>query len=238
MEPDGPRKLTAQNLAEMVDLSAVRADVAENELKSLAESAIRYHCKCVYVMPCYIPLIRELLPSDSGVYVGGTVGFPSGADTTRIKVEQAKMRVKEGCDELDMVINVGMLKSKRYSYVKEDIRAVTAEAQGKPVKVILEVTYLNRDEIKKGCELSISCGAQFVKTGTGWAPEPTTIEHVRLIKSFVGDAIKIKVAGGVRDLKTLIAMHKLGATRFGIGLSSGIKIFEECAAFPNGIVEI
>lgn len=224
-------KMTAlKNIGRLIDLSAVRTNVDEKEIELLAETAKKYKCIAVYVMPCFVPEIKSLLWDEPDILIGGAVGFPSGADTTSIKVAQAKEQIQEGCQELDMVINVGKLLSKRYSYVEEEIKAVVDIAGGLQVKVILEVAYLTDDEIKKGCELSINGGAKFVKTGTGWADKPITINHIKLIKSFVGNSIKIKAAGGIRDLDTLIKMKNLGVSRFGIGLKSAQKIFEEYIA--------
>ena len=134
-----------------------------------------------------------------------------------------------GCDELDMVINVGLLRSGQYQRVLDDIRGVVEVAGTAPVKVILECHYLSDEQIRRGCELCIEAGAAFVKTSTGWAPTGATLENVALIKSCVGDAIGIKAAGGIRGLETLIEMYRRGARRFGIGLSTATRIFEECA---------
>jgi len=134
-----------------------------------------------------------------------------------------------GCDELDMVINLGLLRSGQYQRVLDDIRGVVEVANGVPVKVILECHYLTDAEIRKGCELCIQAGAAFVKTGTGWAPTGATLENVALIKACVGDAIGIKASGGIRGLETLTEMYRRGARRFGIGLRSAPRIFEPSA---------
>lgn len=159
--------------------------------------------------------------------VGGVVGFPSGADTTFVKVADARDLLAAGVDELDMVINVGALKSGRYDQVRNDIRAVVDAGQGTPVKAILEIAYLTRDEIRRGSLLAVEAGASYIKTGTGWAGKPTTVDTIRLIKETVGDSAKIKAAGGVRSLDVLLEMVDAGCSRFGIGLSSALKIIEE-----------
>jgi len=230
--------LTVCDVARMIDLSAVRTDVDEAEIRALVETAKLYQCICVFGMPCYTPEIKALLQDEQDILVGGVVGFPSGADSTTMKAVQARELARIGCDELDMVINVGWLRSGRYRAVGEDIRAVVDAAGGLPVKVILEVAYLTDDQIRKGSELCISGGAEFVKTGTGWAGHPTTLEHIKLIRSTVGDAVKIKAAGGIRSLKTIADMYRLGVSRFGIGLQSGRRILEECAGLPGGVLVV
>jgi deoxyribose-phosphate aldolase len=143
----------------------------------------------------------------------------------------------EGCAEIDMVINGGKLRSGRYEEVEEDVRAVVETAKSVPVKVIIEVPCLERPDVEKACEICINTGAAFIKTGTGWMPRGTTADDVRLIKSIVGDKIKINASGGIRDLNTLIEMYRLGAVRFGVKLRGGRSILEECLA-AGGKVEI
>ena len=161
--------------------------------------------------------------------IGSPVGFPSGGNTTAIKVEEARQLIRDGVDEMDMMLNVGKLRSGEEEYVLEEMKQVIGAAGNTPVKVILECHYLSDEQIRRGCELCLEAGAAFVKTSTGWAPTGATLENVALIKSCVGDAIGIKAAGGIRGLETLIEMYRRGARRFGIGLSTATRIFEECA---------
>lgn len=128
-----------------------------------------------------------------------------------------------------MVINVGALKSGAYDRVRDDIKAVVGVCNV-PVKSILEVAYLTEDEIRIASRLAVEAGVSFVKTGTGWAGKPTTVETIRIIKSEIGDAARIKAAGGVRELSTLLEMVEAGCSRFGIGLNSAIKILEQAKA--------
>ena len=223
-------ELTPEKLARMLDLSAVRADVDEAEVRLLADTAKRCNCVCAFVLPCYLPELAGLLADAPEVGVGGVVGFPSGGHSTATKVAEAKEQLGQGATELDMVINVGMLRSGRDRYVEDDIRAVVEAAGETPVKVILEVHHLTDEEIVRGCRLAVAAGAAFVKTGTGWAPTGATIERVRLMKETVGDAAQVKAAGGVRDFQTVVEMARVGVTRFGVGLASGVKILDECAA--------
>ena len=221
--------LTVSQLARMIDLSAVRTDSDENQVRSLARVAARYQCICVYTLPSHTPLIHSLLADEPAIHIGGVVGFPSGGTTARTKKNEARELIDMGCHELDMVINVGQLCSGHDRRVLDDIRGVIDVAGTVPVKVILECHYLSPDQIRTACELCVRAGAAFVKTGTGWAPTGATLENIALISSCVGDAIGIKAAGGIRSLDTLIEMYRLGARRFGVGLSSIGPIFEQCA---------
>lgn len=220
--------LTVKEIAQMFDLSCVRTDSNEKDILALAECARQYDCGHVSVMQCFIPEVKELLKDRPDIKVVGNVSFPSGSDTTSLKVFQAGEMVAAGCDEIDMVINVGWLLSGRYEAVEEDVKAVVSAAGGLPVKVIIEVSCLEPNEVEKACEICIRAGATFVKTGTGWMPKGTTIDDIKLIKANVADNIKIKASGGIRTLDTLVEMYKLGVTRFGVNLRSGKAILDEC----------
>ncbi len=228
--------LTVKEIAQMYDLSCVRTDSDENDIRALAESARIYDCGHVSVMQCFIPYVKELLGDRKDIKVVGNVSFPSGSDTTGVKVYQAGEMLAAGCDEIDMVLNVGKLRSGRYEEAEEDVKAVVKAVKGLPLKVIIEVSCLNEREVEKACEICINAGAAFVKTGTGWMPKGTTIEDVRLIKSIIGDRISIKASGGIRSLETLVEMYKLGVTRFGVNLRSGRAILEECIALGGQVI--
>jgi deoxyribose-phosphate aldolase len=231
-------ELTVHDLARCMDLSAVRTDVDYAEIEQLAAQAKRFGVICAFVMPCYASDMKRLLEDAPEVGVGSVAGFPSGATSTASKAAEARDLASLGVDEIDMVINVGWLKSGRDSDVLEDIRAVVNAAQGKPVKTILECHYLSEDEMRRGAELAVKAGVAFVKTGTGWAPTGATLENVRILKFVVGDRAGVKAAGGVRDLDTVVEMMRCGVTRFGISAASGATIIEECAARPGGVVTL
>ena len=228
-------RLTVDKLARMIDLSAVRTDVDAAEVRQLAAAARKYGCVCAFALPCYLPELKELLADCPAVGVGGVVGFPSGAHSTAVKTAEAREQAAQGATELDMVINVGMLRSGRSRCVEDDIRAVVEAAAGLPVKVILEAHYLTDEQIVEGSRLAGRAGAAFVKPGTGWAPTGATLHNVQLIKSAVGNAAQVKAAGGVRDLATVMEMLRLGVTRFGLGLTTGTTLLDECAAQTAGI---
>lgn len=216
--------LTLDQVAGMIDLSAVRPDTAEPDVRTMVEVAKGYRCFCATTLPIYTFLAKELLADHPAIRVSGNVAFPSGGATRATKIAEAQELLRMGCDELDMAIHPGLLCSGQDQAVLDDIRGVVDVAGRAPVKVILECHYLSDDEIRRGCELCVRAGAAFVKTGTGWAPAGTTVERVALIKSFVGDAIGIKAAGGIRSLETLRQMYQAGARRFGIGYRSARQI--------------
>jgi len=228
-------ELSTNDIASMLDLSCVRTYSSKDDIRELALSARNFPAGQASVLQCFIPLTRELLRDAPQIHVVGNVSFPSGSDTTSLKVTQAKEMVEAGCDEIDMVMNVGLMLSKEYCEVEKDIRAVLDAIGNLTTKVIIERPYLNEEEVRIACEMCIRCGATFVKTGTGWADRGTTIEDVRLIKSIVGDRIKIKASGGIRNLDTLLAMYREGARRFGVNLKSGNAILEECKARGGSI---
>jgi len=231
-------QLSAHDIARMTELSTVRAHHTLAEVRELAGQAKKYHCVIAYVLPCYLEELKALLTDAPEVGPAAAVGFPSGGHTTEIKVAEARALVAAGSAELDMVANIGMLRSGRNDYVEEDIRRVVEAAEGTVVKVILECHHLSDDEIRRGSEICVRAGAAFVKTGSGWAETGATLHNVTLIKSVVGDDARVKASGGVRDLETLVEMHRRGATRFGIGVAAGVKILEQCAAMPGGVVEV
>ena len=216
-----------EQIAQMIDISAVRADSTWDEIEQILEATKKYPFICVFTMPSMIDRIKDTVKSLPKTGVGGIVGFPSGGDTTSMKVNQAKELVAVGCDEVDMVLNIGKLKSGFYDEVKNDILAVKEAVAPLPLKVIIEVCLLTDDQIAKASEVVRDCGVAFLKTGTGWAGA-TTMHHIDIIKQTVGDTIPLKVAGGVRDLNTLLEMKAKGVSRFGIGYKSAIQIMEQC----------
>ncbi len=231
-------QLTVTDVARMMDLSTVKTDSGVDAVCQVADHAKRLNCCCAYALPCYVSRLKTLLHDAPDVLVGAAVGFPSGAHATAIKAAEARQCVADGAGELDMVINVGMLRSGEYDFVEQDIKAVIDAAEGRLVKVILETHYLNDDEIRRGSEICVRAGADFVKTGTGWPETGATLHNIALIKSVVGDDAQVKASGGVRDLQTLVDMYRLGARRFGVNTESGINILEECAAATGAAIEV
>lgn len=227
--------LTANDIAGMIDLSCVRTTSNKVDIEEMVEAARKYGFGQVSVLQGFIPYTKQLLADTPQIHVVGNVSFPSGSDTTTVKVFQAKEMVAAGCDEIDMVMNVGKLRSGELKEVEDDVRAVVGTVGRLPVKVIIEIMYLTRAEVEQACTICLRTGAAFVKTGSGWAYRGTTVEDVRLVKSIVGDRIQIKASGGIRDLEGLAAMYRAGARRFGINLKSGIEIVENCRALGAGL---
>ncbi|MFH1184858.1 MAG: deoxyribose-phosphate aldolase [Chloroflexota bacterium] len=219
--------LSPKEIAAMIDLSCVRTTSSKGEIEEMVDAARRYGFGHVSVLQCFIPYTRHLLQAAPGVALVGNVSFPSGSDSTALKVAQAKEILAAGCDEIDMVMNIGKLRSGEPAEVETDARAVIEAVRPTPVKVIIELMVLTKEEIRQACDICVRSGAAFVKTGTGWADRGTTLEDVRLVKSLVGDRIKIKASGGIRSLDTLVGMYEAGASRFGVNLKSGIQIVEQ-----------
>ena len=231
-------KLTARDVAKLIDISAVQAPHGAAEIRALVDNAREFHFMAVHVLPCWVTFLKELLSRSPDILIGAPVGFPSGAHRTEIKVAEARLLVQDGVQEMDMMLNVGKLRSGEYRYCEEEIRAVVQTAADVPVKVILEVHYLNRDQLKKACEMCINAGAAFVKTATGWAASGATLDVVQFITSFVGTAIKVKAAGSIRNLETLVKMYRMGVSRFGINLNSSMEIVRSVAGLPGGVIEV
>ncbi len=219
--------LNKETLPRLIDISCVRADNTQEELNAMVQLAKERHFICCFSMPCFTPWLTEALKGEKDILVGAAVGFPSGAVSTAAKLLDVKEQMALGCREFDMVIDIGALKSGLYNVVEKDIRSVVESADGYPVKTIIEVSLLTDDEIKKASELAVKSGATFVKTGTGWAGKPTTAEHIRLIKSVVGNDAYIKAAGGVRTMKDIVSLIGEGCSRFGIGMNSILNIMKE-----------
>lgn len=216
-----------QNLGRVMDVSAVRTDVSMEEVRQMIALVKKYHCICASPMPWATRYTVEQLADCPDTLVTGVVGFPGGAETTWVKEATAKEMIAVGCRELDMVINVSALKSGMYDYVREDVKAVIEAAGNVPVKTILEIAYLTNDEIRRASSLCVEAGAAYIKTGTGWGPSPTTADTIRLIRAEIGNAAKIKAAGGVKSLDILTEMTEAGCDRFGVGVRSARAIFEE-----------
>jgi deoxyribose-phosphate aldolase len=225
--------LNAKEVAKMIDLSCVRTTSSKADIEEMVEAARKFGFGQISVLQCFITYARQLLEGSSTIRLVGNVSFPTGSDSTSLKVFQAREMMEAGCDEIDMVMNIGKLRSGMLSEVEADVCKVIETVRPIPVKVIIEIMYLNQVETTRACDICLRAGAAFIKTGTGWANRGTTLEDVQLIKSLVGERIKIKASGGIRELKTLVDMFQAGASRFGVNLKSGIKIVEECLALDS-----
>ena len=207
-----------------IDHTLLAQDADEKKIDKLIAEAKEHDFASVCVNTCWTKKCAEAL-KDTDVNVCVVVGFPLGAMDTKSKAFEAKTAVEDGADEIDMVINVGWLKSGRYSDVENDIREVKKACGDKHLKVIIECCLLTDEEKVKACQLSQKAGADFVKTSTGFSKSGATVEDVRLMRKTVGKSLGVKAAGGIRDGKTAVAMIEAGASR--LGCSAGIKIIEE-----------
>ncbi len=208
-------------IARTIDHTLLKPNATQEEVGKLCEEARAYCFASVCVNPSYVALCARLL-AGSGVKVCTVVGFPLGSTTPTVKAIEARDAIANGADEIDMVMNVGQLKSRNDAYVLEDIRAVREATRGKVLKVILETGLLTTDEKTRACRLSKEAGADFVKTSTGFGAGGATVEDIRLMRETVGPTMGVKASGGVRDRETAAAMLEAGATR--IGASASIAI--------------
>jgi deoxyribose-phosphate aldolase len=210
-----------EDLASIIDHTLLKPDATRDDLAKLCEEARTYHFASVCVNSANVRFCKERLRG-SGVMTVAVVGFPLGAASASAKAFETKQAIRDGADEIDMVVNIGALKSRDYATVLDDIVAVVQAARPAPVKVILETAALTRDEKVISCALSKAAGAAFVKTSTGFGAGGATIEDVALMRSTVGSDVGVKASGGVRDQAGAEAMVKAGATR--IGASASIAI--------------
>lgn len=209
-------KVSVKDIAKMIDHSLLNPIFTLEEIKNGCKLAKEYDCATVCVRPCDVPLAMEIL-KDSDVKVTTVIGFPHGSNMTETKVFETKLAIEQGCKEIDMVINIGMMLSGEYEYVMEDIKAVVnaAHEKGVIVKVILENAYLKDDQIKKACELCVQAGADFTKTSTGYAPSGATIHDLKIMRANTPLNMQVKAAGGVRKLEDALLVRAVGGTRFG-----------------------
>ena len=217
------QEITYEQLAKVIDHSLLRPELTDEEVRAGCELAMRYHVATVCVKPCHVTLAASLL-AGSDVLVSTVISFPHGASKTAVKVFEANQAMADGARELDMVLNIGELRSGHYDYVRADIQAVcdAAHSQGVKVKIILENAYLNDDQKVLACRLCEEAGADWVKTSTGFAPSGATLEDLRLMRSSVSEKVQIKAAGGVRTLDAILAVIEAGCSRSGATATAAI----------------
>lgn len=218
--------VTVEQLANMIDHTNLKAFADDAAFEKLCDEAKKYNFKMVAINPAQTVRCKKKLEG-SPVHVGAAIGFPLGQTTLECKIFETKDAIEKGADEIDYVINVAELKNKNYDYIKkemEEIVKICREA-GKTSKVIFENCYLTDDEKRKVAEIAKEVKPDFIKTSTGFGTGGATVEDVKLMKSVVGDEVKVKAAGGIRDLKTALAMIEAGAER--LGTSAGVAIVEE-----------
>ena len=215
------------NMNQFIEHTLLKQDATKEDFIKLFEEAKEYQFLGVCINPCYVSMAKEYL-KDSDVKIVTVVGFPLGANKSEVKAFEAAQAVKDGADEIDMVINVTELKNKNFDFVRDDIKKVKEACGDKPLKVILETDLLSQAEIKKACELCIEAKADFVKTSTGFVNGGVgaKAEDVALMFRTVSPYnLKVKASGGIRSRADAIKMLESGADR--IGTSSGVKIVSE-----------
>ncbi len=212
-----------KNLAKYIDHTLLAQNATYNQIKKLCDEAKEYDFCSVCVNSSYVSFAKENL-DNSTIKVCSVVGFPLGAMSSKAKAYEAQEAIKDGADEIDMVINVGLLKSDKTDLVKADIEALREATKEKILKVILETALLKDDEIVKVCQIARDTGVDFVKTSTGFSIRGANLEDIKIMKSVVGNEIGIKASGGIRSYEKAIEMINAGATR--LGTSSGIAIIK------------
>jgi deoxyribose-phosphate aldolase len=221
------------DMARMIDHTLLKADATAEDVKKLCEEARKYCFASVCVNSTNVSRARSFLEG-SGVMVCAVVGFPLGAMAPTAKAYEAREAVRAGADEIDMVINIGALKSRDYGLVEEDIRKVVQGARPARVKVILETGALNQEEKVIGCTLSKIAGAHYVKTSTGFGPGGATVEDIALMRKLVGADMGVKASGGVRTHEDAEKMRQAGANRIGASASISIVGGADAKAAPKG----
>lgn len=209
-------------LNRMIDHTILKPEATEAAVQKIIDEAKEYNFFSVCINPCWVAFASEQL-ADTDVAVCTVIGFPLGANTPEVKAYEAADAIKNGANEVDMVINIGALKSQQYDHVRQDIQGIVDAAKGKAlVKVIIETALLTDEEKVKACELAKEAGADFVKTSTGFSTGGAKVADIRLMRETVGPDMGVKASGGVHNAYEALAMIEAGATR--IGASTGVAI--------------
>ena len=220
-----------KDIAQYIDHTALTAEKTEQDILQLCEEAKQHHFWSVCINSAYIPLAKKAL-AGSDVKICTVVGFPLGTSFSSVKAFEAAEAIKAGAEEVDMVINVGLIKSGKWDAVRDDIHEVLKACGSKTLKVILETCLLTKEEIVHACEICKGLNVSFVKTSTGFNKGGATVEDIRLMRETVGKDIGVKASGGVRDTAGAMAMLEAGANR--IGASAGIAIIQAGEANQSG----
>ncbi|MEG0378230.1 MAG: deoxyribose-phosphate aldolase [Eubacterium sp.] len=214
--------MTNQEILGHIDHTLLKAPSTWTQIKVLCEEAITYKTASVCVPPSFVKAIHETYGDKLTICT--VIGFPLGYNTTAVKVFEAKEAVKEGAEEIDMVINIGDLKDKKYDALETEISSIKKVIGGKLLKVIVETCYLTEDEKIKICQIITSAGADFIKTSTGFGSGGATLEDIKLFKTNIGKNIKIKAAGGIKKIENLKLFLNEGCER--IGTSSAVEMLK------------
>lgn len=219
-------RYTLEDLSQIFDHTNLKADATLKDIEMLCQEAIRNNFKSIMVNQAYISYCRNLLLNNK-ILVGATVSFPLGQTTLKSKLQESKESIDLGVDEIDYVINIAAVKDGRYDYIKQEMKEITnlCHTHQVIVKVIFENCYLTSEEIEQVARIAKEVKPDFIKTSTGFGMSGAKIEDIKLMKTIVGNEVKVKAAGGISDADTVIQMLKAGAER--IGASLGVEIMEE-----------
>ncbi|MGN0690351.1 MAG: deoxyribose-phosphate aldolase [Oscillospiraceae bacterium] len=214
--------MEAKEILKKIDHTALAATATTEDIKKLCDEAVRYGTASVCIPPSYIKWARE---NFKDLNLCTVIGFPLGYNATAVKVFETEQAVKDGADEIDMVVNLGFVKDKKFREVTEEISAVKKACQGKILKVIIETCYLDEDEKKELCRCVTNAGADFIKTSTGFGTKGAEISDIALFKENIGENVKIKAAGGIRTKEDMEKYIEAGCER--IGTSKASILFSE-----------
>ncbi|MCC2253744.1 deoxyribose-phosphate aldolase [Ruminococcus sp. CLA-AA-H200] len=215
--------MNTEEILKHVDHTLLSQTATWDEIRAICDDGVKYQTASVCIPPSYVAQAKEYVNGKTAVCT--VIGFPNGYNTTSAKVFETEDAVKNGADEIDMVINVGWLKDKKYDLVENEIRAVRAACEGKILKVIIETCFLTEEEKEKMCEIVTSAKADYIKTSTGFGGDGATFDDVRLFKENVGADVKIKAAGGISSMEDAEEFLRLGADR--LGTSRIVKIVKQ-----------
>lgn len=211
-----------KNINQYIDQTILRPEATRQDIMRFLDEVEKYKFYAACVNPCWVKMVRKHLPADTKLC--SVVGFPLGASSTKVKTYAAKDLIEMGCDEIDMVMNIGRLKGKDYKHVGKEIRSVVEAAQDRIVKVIIETCLLTDDEKRAATHIVVESGAHFVKTSTGFLGEGARIADVVMLREIVGPDFGVKASGGIRDYDSAVRFIEAGANR--LGTSAGVKIVE------------
>lgn len=211
------------NWAQYIDHTYLKADAKISDIDKLINEAKEYNFKTICINPHFVEYAKSKL-NNSTIGITTVIGFPLGSNTTKSKVFEAKDAIKNGADEIDIVINISWLKDKKYELIVEEIKSIKKKIKNHVLKVIIETALLSNEEIKKATELVLTSGADFVKTSTGFSTRGASFDDIEIMKKVVKNKIGIKAAGGVKTFEDMKKMISLGATR--IGTSSGVALIK------------
>lgn len=214
--------MTNQEILKHVDHTLLKPEATWEDIKTICDEAVEAGTASICINPAFVGRAAKYL--DGKISVCTVIGFPLGATSTKAKVEELKVALADGAEEFDMVINIGELKAKNYSYVENEIKALKAEIPDKVLKVIIETCLLTEEEKIKMCEIVVEAGADYIKTSTGFSTGGATFEDIKLFADNVKDKCKIKAAGGIKTREDMLKFLSLGADR--LGTSSALKILK------------